>query len=104
MEGWNNGMVEWNIGILDCFNDYGSFFHHSNIPVSSHCTIPVFHYSSLKRSRQGDIKGAALVDGTCHGNVPAMSSGNGPGQAQAQPCSRLGSTLIAAVESSENPV
>jgi hypothetical protein len=58
----------------------------------------------LRRFRQGYGKGTALIHGARYGNVPAMSPGNGPGQAEAQPCSRLGSALIAAVESFENPV
>ena len=58
----------------------------------------------LRRFRQGYGKGTALVDGTCHGNIPAMSAGYGPCQAETQPRSRLRPALIAAVESLENPV
>ena len=56
----------------------------------------------LHRFRQADIKGATLIHSARYGNVPAMSPGNGPCQAETQPGSRLGPALIAAVESFEN--
>jgi hypothetical protein len=114
MEGWNNGIVKWwnwnsgileywNTGILNgLFNEYGSSFHPSIIPSFHHSIIPTFQFSILQGFWQGDGKGAALIHGARYGNVPAMSPGNGPCQAETQPCSRLGSALIAAVESFEN--
>src|SRR5262245_45105633 len=106
MEQWNGaiGIVEyWNTGLLQRLRFIFPSFQCPLIPLFHHySTIPVFHYSSLKSFRQGDIKGAALIHGARYGNVPAMSPGYGPCQAEAQPCSRLGSALVAAVESFEN--
>jgi hypothetical protein len=102
LEQWNNGIVEdWNgdgIGIMEYWNTERTLQRVRSI-------IPSFQHSSfsiLQSFRQGDIKGAALIHGARYGNVPAMSPGNGPCQAETQPCSRLGPALIAAVESFEN--
>ena len=58
----------------------------------------------LYGSWQADAKGTALIYGACNSNITAMRPGNSPGQAEAEPCSRLRPTLIAAIESFENPL
>src|SRR3990172_6056360 len=65
------------------------------------------HYSSrhrllCPRLREGYCKGAPLTRCACHRDVSPMSSGDGPGGAEAQAGSGLGTALIASVESFEN--
>ena len=57
---------------------FQSFIIPSGFTMSS---FPLFQ-SSISA---GLCKGAALIHGARYGNVPAMSPGNGPCQAEAQP-------------------
>ena len=59
------------------------------------CACPAF-------VREGDGKGASLIQGARGRDVTAMGPGNGPGQAKTQSDAGLGPALIASVESLKN--
>ena len=96
-------MEQWNVELgIRCQVSVRSVQIPNSVPLDTRpLQIPIIPATGF---RQGDRKGAALIHGARYGNVPAMSPGNGPCQAETQPGSRLGPALVAAVESFENPV